>query len=247
MFLTLSSCNIRSLDLDGNDHRIRRDGRAIRPAVRARCIGDPQCFDPDAQYATEPLLDRRAAVLQQREGLLLGGRRHAQHRAGRRQQALRTPHLPVAQRRRGWCSRYEQRNVLGLSSDFAEDHTKTNWGVEFTYIEDIPFINNDSFVGVSDSDALNLTVSVDRPTFINFLNPNRTFFFNSQWFVSYLTDWDDGYTVNGPWNVLFTFAMFTGYFQDRVQPQFVTVYDFRSAVRVACCHRSSTASPSRSR
>ena len=28
--------------------------------------------------------------------------------------------------------------------------------------------------------------------------------------------------------MLFTFAMFTGYFQDRVQPQFVTVYDFRS-------------------
>jgi len=118
--------------------------------------------------------------------------------------------------------------VLGLSSDFSEDHTKTNWGVEFTWIEDVPQINNDSLVGLSHTDALNLTVSVDRPTFINFLNPNRTFFFNSQWFFSYLTDYEDGFVGKGPWNVLFTFAMFTGYFQDRVQPQFVTIYDFRS-------------------
>jgi hypothetical protein len=124
--------------------------------------------------------------------------------------------------------RYEKRNVLGFSTDFAEDRTKTNWSMEFTWIEGLPFGDVDSPVGVSSSDAINLTVSVDRPTFINFLNPNRTFFFNSQWFFNYLTDYQKGFTSNGPVNVLFTFAVFTGYYQDRVMPNLTTVYDFQS-------------------
>jgi hypothetical protein len=220
MFLTLTSCNIRSLDLDGNDHRFQTGPRSLP--------GDPQCFTPDASYAT----DRCSIAAPQyctnvkgffsaagvtRNTMLAGGNK----RFGRRTFLWHSGGETVLE--------YEQRNVVGLSADFAEDVTKTNWGVEFTFIEDVPFINNDSFVGLSSTDAFNLTVSVDRPTFINFLNPNRTFFFNSQWFFLYLNDWDDGYTFNGPWNVLFTFAMFTGYFQDRVQPQFVTVFDVRSA------------------
>jgi hypothetical protein len=124
--------------------------------------------------------------------------------------------------------RYARRNVFGFSMDFAEDVTKTNWGMEFTWIGDIPFIDNSSLNAISDSGALNLTVSVDRPTFINFLNANRTFFMNTQWFFQYLTDYKKGFTSQGPFNVLFTFAVFTGYFQDRFLPQLVTVFDFRS-------------------
>ena len=52
--------------------------------------------------------------------------------------------------------------------------------------------------------------------------------FNTQWFVSYLPDYHDGFTVNGPVNVFFTFAMSTGYYQDRVIPQLLTVYEFAS-------------------
>jgi hypothetical protein len=112
--------------------------------------------------------------------------------------------------------------------DFAEDVTKSNWGMEFTWIEGLPFGNNDSITNLSKSDTLNLTVSVDRPTFVNFLNANRTFFINSQWFFQYVTDYENGFTSNGPFNVLATFAVFTGYFQDRVLPTFVAVYDFNS-------------------
>ena len=120
--------------------------------------------------------------------------------------------------------------MLGFSTDFAEDTTKTNWGVEFTWIEGTPVRGQrlDRRASAT-ADALNLTVSVDRPTFINFLNPNRTFFFNTP-VVLQLPDRTT--TRASPstarCNVLFTFAMFTGYFQDRVQPQFVTVYDFHS-------------------
>jgi len=124
--------------------------------------------------------------------------------------------------------RYEKRNVLGFSGDFAEDFTKSNWGVEFTWIEGLPYADANQFDNLSKADALNLTVSVDRPTFINFLNANRTFFINSQWFFQYVPGYRDSFPSNGPWNVLFTFAVFTGYFQDRLQPSFISVFDVQS-------------------
>jgi hypothetical protein len=124
--------------------------------------------------------------------------------------------------------RYEKRNVLGTSVDFAEDLTKTNWGFEFTWIEGTPFANNDEFDGLSDADTYNLTVSVDRPTFVNFLNANRTFFFNSQWFFQYVDGFRKGFTSTGPWNVLMTFTVQSGYFQDRLLPSITFVYDLQS-------------------
>jgi hypothetical protein len=123
---------------------------------------------------------------------------------------------------------YERRNILGFAFDVSEDRTKTNWGVEATWVNQQPFLDNDVFDGVTKSDTLNLTVSVDRPTFINFLNPNRTLLFNSQWFFQYITDYDDGFVNNGPLNVLATFTVFTGYHQDRLLTFYTAVYDFRS-------------------
>ena len=123
---------------------------------------------------------------------------------------------------------YQKRNVLGLSADFAEDVTKTNWGIETTWIGNNQFTDNNSFAGVNRSDTLNMTVSVDRPTFINFLNPNRTFFFNSQVFFQYVTNYQSGFTSNGPFNMLGTFTVQTGYFQDRLLPGITFVYDLHS-------------------
>ena len=75
---------------------------------------------------------------------------------------------------------------------------------------------------------MNLTISVDRPTFINFLNPGRTFFFNSQVFFQYVMDYKAGFTSNGPFNMLGTFTIQTGYFQDRMLPGITFVYDVNS-------------------
>ena len=123
---------------------------------------------------------------------------------------------------------YNKRNVLGFAFDFDEERTKTNWGVEATWVAKQIFLNNDEYDGISDVDTLNLTVSVDRPTFINFLNQGRTFFFNSQWFFQYIPDYGQNYNVNGPLNVLATFTAFTGYFQDRLTFYTTAVYDFNS-------------------
>src|SRR5690606_38825976 len=116
----------------------------------------------------------------------------------------------------------------GFSFDFAEDYTKSNWGVEATWIEGQKFTDHDEWDGISESDTINLTVSVDRPTFINFLNQNRTFFFNAQFFFQYITNYKAGFPGNGPFNVLGTFTVQTGYFQDRLLPGVTFVYDRRS-------------------
>jgi hypothetical protein len=123
---------------------------------------------------------------------------------------------------------YQRRNVLGFAFDFDEDHTKSNWGVEASWINNQPFLDANSFSNISKVGTLNLTISVDRPTFINFLNPGRTFFFNSQIFVQYINDYGSGFASNGPVNLLATLTVFTGYFQDRLMFYHTAVYDVNS-------------------
>jgi hypothetical protein len=124
---------------------------------------------------------------------------------------------------------YERRNVFGLSFDFSEDRTKTSWSFEFTWAEDSSFASNRSDDLLQKADVLNLTVSADRPTFVNFLNENRTLFINSQVFFRYVPDHDETFDTNGPLSILATLAIATGYFQDRLLPALVLVHDFWSA------------------
>jgi hypothetical protein len=124
---------------------------------------------------------------------------------------------------------YPKRNVFGVSFDFAEDVLKTNWGVEFTWVNDVPFADNTARDLLQETDVYNLTVSVDRPTFVNFLNANRTFFFNAQVFVRYLPHYGGTYDTNGPFTALGTFAITTGYLQDRLLPSLVFIHDLKSA------------------
>jgi hypothetical protein len=94
------------------------------------------------------------------------------------------------------------------------------------------FGNSLEYDGLSKSDEMVLSVSVDRPTFFNFLNPNRSFFLNLQTFIRYLPDYQGGSKHNdgmyssarGPvtGNIVFTF--FTGYFQDRLAPRVSILY-----------------------
>jgi hypothetical protein len=125
--------------------------------------------------------------------------------------------------------RYQKLNVLGFSMDFAEDVTKSNWGFEFTWEDDVFEGNNDRVLGYEPVNRYNLTVSVDRPTFVNFLNANRTFFINTQWFFQYIEGYARGFTNNGPFNVLAVLTINTGYLDDRLQPALTLVYDFGSS------------------
>ena len=124
---------------------------------------------------------------------------------------------------------YQKRNIFGFSTDFAEDVTKSSWGVEFTHVNDAIAADNSTYSGLTKLDEFNLTVSVDRPTFINFLNANRTFFINSQIFLSYLQGYNNGTTLrDGPLTALLLVNANTGYFQDRFLVSMAGVYDFTS-------------------
>ncbi|MGI9589926.1 MAG: hypothetical protein ACR2P8_01055, partial [Myxococcota bacterium] len=191
-------------------------------------LADPDCFNPNRPWDTTRCSYSTPHICRNVKGFLaVNGVGRNDVRAGGNARFGRRQFI--------WHSggetalRYKRRNVFGFSADFAEDVTKTNWGMEFTYIGKVPFIDNDSLTNVTDSSAVNLTVSVDRPTFINFLNANRTFFMNTQWFFQYLPKHSKNFTAPGPFNALFTFAVFTGYYQDRLLPQFVAVYDFRTS------------------
>ena len=124
--------------------------------------------------------------------------------------------------------RFEKRNVLGFGMDFAEDFTKTNWGLESTWIEGTPVGDTSRVNNTVNTDTFNVTISMDRPTFINFLNANRTFFITSQWFFSYRTNYSKS-QGNGPFRVGGILAVQTGYFQDRLLPSMLFVYDVQSA------------------
>jgi hypothetical protein len=127
---------------------------------------------------------------------------------------------------------YQKKNVFGFGLDFAEDVTKTSWGVEFSWMANKIFQNSLEYDGTSKSDEMVLSLSVDRPTFFNFLNPNRSFFLNLQTFIRYLPNYQGGPRNNdgmygsaaGPvtGNIVFTF--FTGYFQDRLAPRVSLLY-----------------------
>jgi hypothetical protein len=207
-FLTISSCN----DISGDDD----------------VIGVKECFDPNRPYAEGRCSFSAPQFCRNVKGFLgVAGLSRNDPRAGGNENFGRRDFL--------WHSggevalRYKRRNVFGVSADFAEDRSKTNWGVEFTWIGKQPWGDNNSLSNTTLSDTFNLTISVDRPTFINFLNANRTFFFNTQWFFNYIPEHGKGFTqFRHPFNVLFTFAVFTGYYQDRFLPQIITVYDFGS-------------------
>ena len=188
---------------------------------------DPECFDAEHPWVLNKCSFNQPQFCKKiKEFFDLGGVQRNTLRAGGSSRFGRRTFL--------WHSgsevvlTYDRRNVFGFAMDFPEDWTKSSWGVEFTWFDSVPIYDANEFDSLTNVDMLNHTVSIDRPTFINFLNPNRTFFFNTQWFFQYIKGHRDGMGPNGPLNVMFTSTIMTGYFQDRLNPSLVTIYDFNS-------------------
>lgn len=91
-----------------------------------------------------------------------------------------------------------------------------------------PLASNRSSDLRQEADVLNLTISIDRPTFIRFLSKDRTFFLNTQIFLRYIDGYDSSFDVDGPLSALGTFTVATGYFQDRLLPAATWVHDVHS-------------------
>ena len=129
---------------------------------------------------------------------------------------------------------FQRRNVFGFAVDFAEDRTKTSWGVEFSWMSNRLFANSNEFDGLSRSSELALSVSIDRPTFINFLNPSRSFFLNFGFFLRYIPRYhggsDDRDGLYGTAESAFSvgnvsLTAITTYFQDKLSPRVTIVWD----------------------
>jgi len=119
-------------------------------------------------------------------------------------------------------------------------NTKAVYRMEFLY-QDRPYEKDktDGSMGVWPTDierrrTAKALIGIDRPTFVRFLNPNRTISFGFQAFViQILEDGDDikedRLTLNGSHpaetTTMFSFSMDTGYMQDRIKPQMLYIFD----------------------
>jgi hypothetical protein len=89
-------------------------------------------------------------------------------------------------------------------------------------------VDHDDFDALAEVDLYNLVVSVDRLTFVSFLNRSRTFFMNLQVFLQLASEHRSSFPRDGPLNALATFTILTGYHQDRLIPSFTWVHDVQS-------------------
>ncbi|MFT4583233.1 MAG: hypothetical protein ACI915_002578 [Gammaproteobacteria bacterium] len=140
--------------------------------------------------------------------------------------------------------------LIGTSADFYVDYIKSAFRVELAWTEGEEFADTSKARLFSESDVIRWVVGWDRPTYIRFLNPNRTFLLSGQIFGQHLLDHErfsnprpeisNGGGGNGgqigfqDWDHSFigTFLIQGFYANDRIQPRFITAYDIRAKAGV---------------
>jgi hypothetical protein len=119
--------------------------------------------------------------------------------------------------------RYHKDNTLGLSADYFESYTGVVVRVESSWTHNALLNDTDSLDWSTNNDIMQYVVGFDRPHFIKFLNPDRTFFSSFQVFETY---YPGAHSSNGGKDGLvtgvndFTFTAFTQthYYRDQIIP-----------------------------
>jgi Protein of unknown function (DUF1302) len=119
--------------------------------------------------------------------------------------------------------RYHKQNTLGLSADYFEPFTGVVIRVESSWTHNALLNDTDSLDWSTNNDIMQYVVGFDRPHFIKFLNPDRTFFTSFQVFETY---YPGAHSSNGGKDGLvtgtndFTFTAFTQthYYRDQIIP-----------------------------
>jgi len=119
--------------------------------------------------------------------------------------------------------RYHKDNTLGLSADYFEPFTGVVIRVESSWTHNALLNDTDSLDWSTNNDIMQYVVGFDRPHFIKFLNPDRTFFSSFQVFETY---YPGAHSTNGGKDGIvtgandFTFTAFTQthYYRDQVIP-----------------------------
>jgi len=125
-----------------------------------------------------------------------------------------------------------KRNLtLGLAVDYFEDFTGIVFRIESSYTLDELVQNTRKRDFTDETDVLRFSIGMDRPTFIKFLNPNRTFFLSAQIFQTWWID-HDGDRSTGMLNPerewIYTFFAQGQYLRDRLTPQAFIVWEQKS-------------------
>lgn len=128
--------------------------------------------------------------------------------------------------------RFPRVKLVGGSADFYVEALKSSFRVEVAHTTGEEFPNTLRPELFSESNVLRWVVGIDRPTFLRFLNPNRSFLFSLQVFGQHLLDHEQIVTPTGKagmpdWenNILATLLIQTGYFSDRLTPTILMAYD----------------------
>ena len=119
--------------------------------------------------------------------------------------------------------RYHKDNTLGLSADYFEPWSGVVIRVESSWTHNALLNDTDSLDWSTNNDIMQYVVGFDRPHFIKFLNPDRTFFSSFQVFETY---YPGAHSSNGGKDGLvtgtndFTFTAFTQthYYRDQIIP-----------------------------
>lgn len=132
--------------------------------------------------------------------------------------------------------------LVGGSADFYVDKVKSAFRVEFAWTDGEEFADTSKQRLFSESDVIRWVVGWDRPTYIRFLNPNRTFLLSAQIFGQHLLDYERFTSPDGTggkigfadWqhNFIGTLLFQGFYMNDRVQPRFIQAYDVRAKAYV---------------
>ncbi len=132
-------------------------------------------------------------------------------------------------------------HLVGASADFYLDKIKSAMRVEFAYTDGEEFADTSKERLFSESDVIRWVVGWDRPTYIRFLNPNRTFLLSAQVFGQHLIDherftnpFSGGKIGFQDWdhNLIATFLFQGFYMNDRLQPRLIQAYDVRGQAYV---------------
>lgn len=130
-------------------------------------------------------------------------------------------------------------NLIGGSMDFEWQAAKAAVRVEAAFTNGEEFANTLKPQLYSKNKVFRSVIGFDRPTFVPFINPNRTTLFSAQLFYQHIFDHEFERGPLGPvgmpdWenNVIATLLMKAFLVNDRVSPQLITAYDVQARALV---------------
>lgn len=131
---------------------------------------------------------------------------------------------------------HKQSHTLGLAMDYFESWSGVVMRIESSWTFDELVTNTRTVNWVDDSDVMRFSLGFDRPTFIPFLNKDRTFFLSLQifdtWYWDHEGDKNTGYLTDEH-NWITTFFFIGNYMRDTLKPVGFYVWEEFSNSHVA--------------